>query len=185
MLEGILEGQMAPQYFPVQTLKNMGATIEIAAIAEGKPFEVAGCRGARPHQPARAGRRARVSHRGRRAHVVYASDAGYGARGRPSRRSTSTAAPTADPRQHLHARGPARATPARGFSSVEDAVTARGRGRASRRLVLFHYDQDYSDAEVDALCRARPAPARQRGGTRYRARRRRRRRDPVAQPALR
>ena len=24
MLEGILEGQMAPQYFPVQTLKNMG-----------------------------------------------------------------------------------------------------------------------------------------------------------------
>ena len=27
MLEGILEGQMAPQYFPVQTLKNMGASI--------------------------------------------------------------------------------------------------------------------------------------------------------------
>ena len=42
MLEGILEGQMAPQYFPVQTLKNMGASIEIVAIAEGKPFAVEG-----------------------------------------------------------------------------------------------------------------------------------------------
>ena len=43
MLEGILEGQMAPQYFPVQTLKNMGATIDIVAIAEGKAFEVERC----------------------------------------------------------------------------------------------------------------------------------------------
>ena len=36
MLEGILEGQMAPQYFPVQTLKNMGASIDIVAIAGGQ-----------------------------------------------------------------------------------------------------------------------------------------------------
>ena len=43
MLEGILEGQMAPQYFPVQTLKNMGASIDIVAIAEGKAFEVERC----------------------------------------------------------------------------------------------------------------------------------------------
>jgi len=43
MLEGILEGQMAPQYFPVQTLKNMGANIEIVAIPEGKPIAVEGC----------------------------------------------------------------------------------------------------------------------------------------------
>ncbi len=39
----------------------------------------------------------------------------------------------------------------RGFSSVEDAVGAAIAGGV-KRLVLFHYDQDYSDAEVDALC---------------------------------
>ncbi|MES1208737.1 MAG: MBL fold metallo-hydrolase, partial [Pseudomonadota bacterium] len=44
LLEGILEGQMAPQYFPVQTLKNMGARIEIAAVTAGTPFDVFGCR---------------------------------------------------------------------------------------------------------------------------------------------
>jgi phosphoribosyl 1,2-cyclic phosphodiesterase len=43
LLEGVLEGQMAPQYFPVQTLKNMGATIEITAVAAGLTFEVLGC----------------------------------------------------------------------------------------------------------------------------------------------
>ena len=35
---------MAPQYFPVQTLKNMGASIEIVAIKEGEPFSVEGCK---------------------------------------------------------------------------------------------------------------------------------------------
>jgi len=38
LLEGILEGQMAPQYFPVQTLKNMGARIDISAVVVGTPF---------------------------------------------------------------------------------------------------------------------------------------------------
>src|SRR5256885_13991573 len=37
MLEGVLEGQMAPQDFPGQTLKNMGAGIDIVAIADGAP----------------------------------------------------------------------------------------------------------------------------------------------------
>ena len=37
LLEGILEGQMAPQYFPVQTLKNMGAHIDIKAVAGELP----------------------------------------------------------------------------------------------------------------------------------------------------
>ena len=66
MLEGILEGQMAPQYFPVQTLKNMGASIDIVAIAEGKPFEVERLPGARAHEPARPRGRAGLPHRGRR-----------------------------------------------------------------------------------------------------------------------
>ncbi|HEV3030689.1 MAG TPA: hypothetical protein VG319_03560, partial [Polyangia bacterium] len=38
----------------------------------------------------------------------------------------------------------------RGFSSVDDAVAAAVAGKV-KRLVLFHYDQDYTDADVDAL----------------------------------
>jgi len=38
----------------------------------------------------------------------------------------------------------------RGYSSVEDAVSAAIAARV-KRLVLFHYDQDYNDTEVDAL----------------------------------
>ena len=78
MLEGILEGQMAPQYFPVQTLKNMGAAIDIAALAPGTPRDILGCRvtaAVNPH--GRAGAMAfRIEEAGRA--VVYASDAGYG-----------------------------------------------------------------------------------------------------------
>ena len=56
MLEGILEGQMEPQYFPLQTLKNMGASIDIVAIAEGEPFEVERCQvRARTNPHGRAG----------------------------------------------------------------------------------------------------------------------------------
>ncbi len=39
----------------------------------------------------------------------------------------------------------------RGYSSVEDAVGAAVAAKV-KRLVLFHFDQDYSDADVDALC---------------------------------
>ncbi|MEA2700498.1 MAG: hypothetical protein QOI66_4769 [Myxococcales bacterium] len=150
MLEGILEGQMAPQYFPVQTLKNMGATIEIAAVSEGTPFEVEGCRViacANPH--GRSGALAfRIEEAGRT--VVYASDAGYPAGG-PSEAALalyrnadvlihdSTFTPE-DRRRYVD----------RGLSSIEDAVAVATRAGV-KTLVLFHYDQDYSDTDVDAL----------------------------------
>ncbi|HSS02351.1 MAG TPA: hypothetical protein VLM79_35070, partial [Kofleriaceae bacterium] len=38
----------------------------------------------------------------------------------------------------------------RGFSSYDDAAAAAVAARA-RRLVTFHYDQDYSDDDVDEL----------------------------------
>jgi phosphoribosyl 1,2-cyclic phosphodiesterase len=151
MLEGILEGQMAPQYFPVQTLKNMGASIDIVAIPEDEAFDVASCRV-----------RARTNPHGRTralafriddgAHVVvYASDAGYGAGGPPA--DSIELYRNADVLIHDSTYTPedGRRYAARGFSSVEDAVTAAIAARV-KRLVLFHYDQDYSDAEVDALC---------------------------------
>jgi phosphoribosyl 1,2-cyclic phosphodiesterase len=151
MLEGILEGQMAPQYFPVQTLKNMGASIDIVAIPEDEAIDVASCRV-----------RARTNPHGRTralafriedgAHVVvYASDAGYGAGGPPP--ASIELYRGADVLIHDSTYTPedGRRYAARGFSSVEDAVTA-AIGAQVKRLVLFHYDQDYSDAEVDALC---------------------------------
>jgi phosphoribosyl 1,2-cyclic phosphodiesterase len=151
LLEGILEGQMAPQYFPVQTLKNMGASIDIVAIAEGAPVDVEGCQVlARMNPHGRAGALAfRIEEAGKA--VVYASDAGYPAAGPPAASidlyrgadvliHDSTYTPE-DRHRYLD----------RGFSSVDDAVAAAVAARV-RRLVLFHYDQDYGDAEVDALC---------------------------------
>jgi phosphoribosyl 1,2-cyclic phosphodiesterase len=150
LLEGILEGQMAPHYFPVQTLRNMGASISCETVREGRTFDVNGCRvtaALNPH-----GRTVALAFRieeGAKA-LVYAPDAGYGPEG-PSlvaRRlyadvdllihdSTFTAA---DQERH----------PGRGHSSVEDAVAVALTARA-KAVALFHYDQDYSDADVDAM----------------------------------
>ncbi|HVZ71238.1 MAG TPA: MBL fold metallo-hydrolase [Polyangia bacterium] len=150
MLEGILEGQMAPQYFPVQTLKNMGASIEIVAIKDGEPFSVEGCTvTARTNPHGRSGALAfRVEDAGRV--LVYASDAGYAAAGAPAESIAlyrgadvlvhdSTYTPD-DRKRYLE----------RGFSSVDDAVAVAVAAKV-KRLVLFHYDQDYTDADVDAL----------------------------------
>jgi phosphoribosyl 1,2-cyclic phosphodiesterase len=150
MLEGILEGQMAPQYFPVQTLKNMGASIDISAIAEGTPFEVERCTvRARTNPHGRAGALAfRVEDGGRS--VVYASDAGYPPGGPPP--ASIELYRGADVLIHDSTYTPEdreRYAP-RGFSSVGDAVAAAVAGEV-KRLVLFHYDQDYSDAEIDAM----------------------------------
>ncbi len=150
LLEGILEGQMAPQYFPVQTLKNMGARIDIAAVAAGVPFDVLGCRitaAANPH--GRAGAMAfRIEEAGHA--VVYASDAGYGPQG-PSpevlalyhRADLLIHDSTYTPEDRVR-------YPQRGLASVTEAVGAAIQASA-RRLALFHYDQDYTDADVDAL----------------------------------
>jgi phosphoribosyl 1,2-cyclic phosphodiesterase len=151
MLEGILEGQMAPQYFPVQTLKNMGAGIDIVAIADGAPVAVEGCQVvARTNPHGRAGALAfRVEENGKA--VVYASDAGYPASGPPA--ASIDLYRGADVLIHDSTYTPEdrRRYPDRGFSSVDDAVAAAFAARV-RRLVLFHYDQDYGDTDVDALC---------------------------------
>jgi phosphoribosyl 1,2-cyclic phosphodiesterase len=151
MLEGILEGQMAPQYFPDQTLKNMGASIDIAAIDEGAAFQVAGWTvRARTNPHGRAGALAfRIEDDGQA--VVYASDAGYGSGGPPP--ASVDLYRGADLLIHDSTFTPedGRRYADRGFSSVENAVDAAVAGQV-KRLVLFHYDQDYSDAEVDGLC---------------------------------
>jgi phosphoribosyl 1,2-cyclic phosphodiesterase len=157
LLEGILEGQMAPQYFPVQTLKNMGARIDIVAVAAGVPFDVLGCRVTAVTNPhGRAGAMAfRIEDAGRS--LVYASDAGYG----PTGPSPETLAlyKGVDLLIHDSTYTPEdRARyPQRGLASVTEAVAAAVRAGAGK-LALFHYDQDYTDADIDALtARARLA----------------------------
>ena len=150
LLEGILEGQMAPQYFPVQTLKNMGARIEITAVRAGVPFDVLGCTVTAVTNPhGRVGAMAfRIDDADRS--VVYASDAGYGPGG-PSREAAALYH-GADLLIHDSTYTPEdRARyPGRGLASVTEAVSAAIHAGA-RRVALFHYDQDYTDADIDIM----------------------------------
>lgn len=156
MLEGILEGQMNPNFSPLYTLKNLGASFEVRAVVPGEPFMAGGIRvtaRANPHGSTTA-LAFRLDEDGRS--FVYASDAGYPDDG-PSPEvldlyrganlllhdTTYTPADQATRRN-------------RGFSSYEQAATA-AIAAGVERLATFHYDQDYADPDVDALrdaCRA-------------------------------
>jgi phosphoribosyl 1,2-cyclic phosphodiesterase len=150
LLEQVLEGQMAAQYFPVQTIKNMASTIDVKAVPEDRTFPVGSAlvsAHAIPHGPTMA-LAFRIEEGGKV--LAYASDAGYDING-PSepvlalfRRADllihdATFTPE-DRAARLH----------RGLSSVDDAVDAAVAGNV-RRLALFHYDQDYTDHDVDQL----------------------------------
>jgi phosphoribosyl 1,2-cyclic phosphodiesterase len=150
LLEEILEKQMAAQYFPVQTIKNMGARIEMHAVTPDQPLAVAGATvraHANPHgnTPAYAYR----IEDGDRV-LTYASDAGYGPEG-PAPQALELCH-GADLLIHDSTYTPEdRALRiSRGLSSLEEAVDCAVRAEV-RRLALFHYDQDYTDREVDEL----------------------------------
>ena len=150
LLEDVLERQMAAQFFPVQSFRNMGARIEMRALGEDKDVQVGGATiraHANPHgaTPALA---FRIAAGGKA--LVYASDAGYGTGGPPQAAvdfcrgvdlliHDSTFTPE-DRALRLE----------RGLSSLEDAVDCAARAGA-KKLALFHYDQDYTDQNVDEL----------------------------------
>lgn len=156
MLEGILEGQMNPHFSPLYTIKNLGASIDFRTVVQGEPFEVGGVRVhglPNPHGGTSA-LAFRLEENGRS--FVYASDVGY-QDGRPAKESiefyrgadvllhdcTYTIEDQATRRN-------------RGFSSHAEAAEAAVAANVGR-LVMFHYDQDYSDDMVDQLaaaCRA-------------------------------
>jgi phosphoribosyl 1,2-cyclic phosphodiesterase len=153
LLEGILEGQMNPHFSPLYTMKNLGAQIDVHAvegasgvrIGKKKQVRVTAC--ANPHGNTTA-LAYRFEHDGKV--VVYASDAGY-LDGGPSPEMLEhyggadvlihdcTYSPE-DRKQRMR----------RGFSSTEDAARA-AIAASAKRLVMFHYDQDYNDETVDAL----------------------------------
>ncbi len=153
MLEGILEGQMNPHFSPLYTMRNLGASIDVVAVdgaAKDPSFECGGLRvSARlnPHGATKA-LAYRFEEDGRS--LVYASDAGYPAGG-----------PSAEVRALYHGADvlihDCTYSPEdraermqRGFSSIAEAARAAVDAQA-KRLIMFHYDQDYSDDTVDAL----------------------------------
>ena len=149
-LEAILEGQMDPNFSPLQTLKNLSATFEVRAAPFGETFEAEGTTVTAHEHPhgATTALAFRMEEAGRV--FVYASDVGYPESG-----------PTPDAIAHyqgahtlLH---DSTYRPAdqetrrnRGFSSYEDACTAAIAAQV-KRLVTFHYDQDYTDDDVDQI----------------------------------
>src|SRR5262245_5630280 len=141
---------MHAQYFPVQSIKNMGAKLEMRTVAEAKTFEVGGARvtaQANPHGPTPA-LAFRIEDAGKV--LCYASDAGYGPEGPPA--TSLELCRNADLLIHDSTFSPEdRATHLdRGLASVHEAVDCALQA-AVKRLALFHYDQDYTDHGVDQL----------------------------------
>ena len=164
VLEDILEGQMDPNFSPLQTLKNFSATFDVKATELGTPFTAEGLTiTAREHAHGNTTALAfRLEEAGRV--FVYASDVGHPVAGPP------------DPAAVAFYRGAdvllhdATYTPAdqasrrnRGFSSYEDAAAAAVAAKV-KRLVPFHYDQDYSDDDVDTMIAACRKDLDRRGG---------------------
>ncbi len=149
-LEAVLEGQMSPHYSPIHSLRNLGATIDCRDAPIGERFQVGDVTvlaRANPH-----GRTTALAYRleqdGRA--LVYASDAGYGDGG-PSA-GVLALYRGADVLIHDCTYTPEdrQARADRGFSSIADAARAAAAAQV-RTLVMFHYDQDYTDDDVDAL----------------------------------
>jgi phosphoribosyl 1,2-cyclic phosphodiesterase len=153
VLEDILEGQMDPNFSPLQTLKNFAAKFDVRAVQLGEPFDAEGLRVvAREHaHGATTALSFRIEEAGKT--FVYASDVGYPESGPPADAIAHYAGAdsllhdtTYMPIDQLTRRN-------RGFSSYEEAIAATIAARA-KRLVTFHYDQDYSDDDVDRIVAA-------------------------------
>lgn len=150
LLERVLERQMAAQFFPVQSYRNMGANIDMRAMSEDGELRVGQARilaHPNPHGTTQV-LAFRIEADGKT--LVYASDVGYPNGGPPE--ETVAVYRGADLLIHdctfTPEDRPQRSS--RGLSSLDDAVEAALRARV-KRLALFHYDQDYSDQDVDQL----------------------------------
>jgi phosphoribosyl 1,2-cyclic phosphodiesterase len=150
LLERVLERQMAAQFFPVQSYRNMGAHIEMRAIPEDREVRVGAAKitaHPNPHGPTQV-MAFRIEADGKT--LVYASDVGYEPGGPPE--DTLAIYRGADLLIHDSTFTPEDRLErmSRGLSCLDDAVDAAARAQA-KRLALFHYDQDYSDHDVDEL----------------------------------
>lgn len=164
VLEQILEGQMDPNFSPLQSLKNFSATFDVRAVELGTPFLAEGLTiTAREHAHGNANALAfRIEEAGKS--FVYASDVGYPEEGGAPLEAIAFYR-NADVLLHDTTYKPEdQATRRnRGFSSYEEAIDAAVRAKV-KKLVMFHYDQDYSDDDVDGICKVARASLDARGG---------------------
>jgi ribonuclease BN (tRNA processing enzyme) len=148
---------MNPHFSPIYTLKNLGASITFSGVIPGQPFDVDGVTVRalpNPHGSTTA-LAFRFEENGKS--FVYASDCGYPEGGGPSDEMAELYR-GADVLLHDTTYAPEDQEDRRnrGFSSFEEAAAAAATAGVGR-LVMFHYDQDYSDDFVDrckARCRA-------------------------------
>ena len=149
-LEDILEGQMDPNFSPLQTLRNFSAAFDVKTAGLGEVFEAEGLTVIAREQPhgATTSLSFRLEEAGKV--FVYASDVGYPETGpQPDAIAHYFGADvllhdsTYRPADQITRRN-------RGFSSYEDACIAAIAAKA-KRLVTFHYDQDYTDDDVDEI----------------------------------
>jgi len=154
VLEQILEGQMDPNFSPLQTLKNFAATFDVRAAIPGEKFEAEGLTiTAREHAHGSCNALAfRIEEAGKS--FVYASDVGYPEEGGAPLEAIKFYK-GADVLLHDTTYKPEdqETRRNRGFSSYDEAIDAAVRSKVGK-LVMFHYDQDYSDDDVDAICAA-------------------------------
>lgn len=151
MLESILEGQVNPHFSPLYTMKNLGANFDLVAM-NGEPgamthvweqVTVSAVRNPHGHASCLA---YRLEQHGRS--LVYAPDVGYPPEG-PSQAAIDLYR-GADLLIHDSTYTPEdRALRlSRGYASFADAAYAALRAKV-RRLALFHFDQDYTDEQID------------------------------------
>jgi len=152
VLEQILEGQMDPNFSPLQSLKNFSAMFDVRAAPLGVPFEAEELTiTAREHAHGNTNALAFKIVEGDKS-FVYASDVGYPEVGGAPLEAIAFYR-DADVLLHDTTYKPEdQATRRnRGFSSYEEAIDAAIRAKV-KKLVMFHYDQDYSDDDVDGIC---------------------------------
>lgn len=151
LLEGILEGQMNPNFSPLHTIKNLGAAIELVAVEGGGAALQCGEASIRAHENPHGTTTAlawRIEADGRS--MVWAPDAGYSAAALPE--TALSFYRGADLLVHDATYSPEdwAGRRERGFSSIREAAAAAARACVGR-LALTHYDPDYSDEMVDSL----------------------------------
>jgi ribonuclease BN (tRNA processing enzyme) len=149
-LEAIFEGQMNPHFSPVHSLKNLSANFEFEALRRQASSEAYGltirCLTV-PHGSTTA-LAFRFEEAGRS--LCVATDAGYPELEIPDEfidfyRGADVLVHdcTYTPEDQAERRN-------RGFSSIAEAVQVATRAGVGH-LVMIHYDQDYTDDQVDTL----------------------------------
>ena len=158
-LEAILEKQMAAQYFPVQTYRNMPAAISLQSLPVENTFTVGSATiTAVRRDPGPLGATTyRIEDAGKS--LAYT---GHGACQPGDARSALMKDVDVLIHECSFSHEDWLRYPDRGLSSVDQAVNCATAAGAAK-LVLFHYDQDYTDAEVDALLSRGQHLAKERG----------------------